>query len=68
MEKVEFELEEDIYEKARSLKGKIFSSFSELVRTSIKELYEKTIGEWPPRKESVYDYILRKRLRELKKP
>ncbi len=67
MEKIKFELEEEIYNEAVRLRRKFFSSFNELVRTSIKELYEKKMGNWPPIKESVYDHILRKRLEKLRK-
>lgn len=67
MEKIKFQLEEDVYKKAMKLKRKLFSNFKEIVTTAIKELYIKEFGEWPPREESVYDHISRKRLEKLRK-
>ena len=69
MKKIKFKIDEKTYNEAKKLtqgEYKLFSNFSELVRTAIREEYKKVFGEWPPPQKSVYNYILEKRLKELK--
>ena len=70
MQKVSFELEDEIYEEARKLVGTRYASLRELVQTAIKDDYEKKFGGWPPSKypkrKSVYEVILERRLKKSK--
>ena len=48
MQKVSFELEDEIYGEARKLVGTDFTSLKELVLTAIRDDYKKKFGGWPP--------------------
>ena len=71
MQKVSFELEDEIYGEARKLVGTRYASLRELVQTAIKDDYEKKFGGWPPseypKRKSVYEVILDRRLKKIER-